>query len=125
MAPSDPAAAGRPNAGRATPFRCPGQWWEASSILPVIAQQPGWVEVRLAQRPNESVAWVPSADLSLASDPYYILVDLGATHLHLFKQGRQVGSFPAGIGVPSAPTPPGSSSWRCSPNRPQRPTVSL
>ncbi len=66
-----------------------------------------WVEVRLAQRPNESMAWVPSADLSLATDPYHILVDLGTTHLQLFKEGRQVGRFPAGIGVPSVPTPTG------------------
>lgn len=25
----------------------------------MITQQPGWIEVRLAQRPNESRAWVP------------------------------------------------------------------
>ncbi len=84
-----------------------GHWWEAPSILPVIDQEPGWVEVRLAQRPNGSVAWVPSGDLTLATDPYYIVVDLNTTHLQLYKAGRQVGSYPAGVGVPVAPTPTG------------------
>jgi lipoprotein-anchoring transpeptidase ErfK/SrfK len=85
----------------------PGHWWQAASILPVIDQKPGWVEVRLAQRPNESVAWVPSGDVTLATDPYYIVVDLNTTHLQLYKASRQVGSYPAGIGVPVAPTPTG------------------
>jgi hypothetical protein len=85
----------------------PGQWWRSASILPVIAQRPGWVEVRLAQRPNESVAWVRSADVHLASDPYNIVITLGDKHLHLYKNGKQVANFPAGIGVSSAPTPTG------------------
>jgi lipoprotein-anchoring transpeptidase ErfK/SrfK len=73
----------------------------------VISQQPGWVEVRLAQRPNESTAWVPATDVTLATDPYYIVVDLAATRLGLFDRGQQVADFPAGIGVPAAPTPAG------------------
>jgi lipoprotein-anchoring transpeptidase ErfK/SrfK len=73
----------------------------------VIAQVPGWVEVRLAQRPNESTAWVPAGDVSLATDAYRIVIDLASTHLQLFKQGQEVANFPAGIGIPGAPTPPG------------------
>jgi lipoprotein-anchoring transpeptidase ErfK/SrfK len=79
----------------------------AASILPVIAQQPGWVQVRLAQRPNESTAWVPSGDVSLATDAYYIVVDLTTTHLRLFKDAQEIASFPVGVGVPGAPTPTG------------------
>ena len=96
-------APGSQTPGGPPTVQVPGQWWGAASVLPVIAQQPGWVEVRLAQRPNESVAWVPSADLSLASDPYYIVVDLDTTHLQLFKQGRQVGSFPRRYRRPVGP----------------------
>ena len=79
----------------------------AASILPVIAQQSGWYEVRLAQRPNQSAAWVPAGDLSLAIDSYHIVIDLGTMHLLLFDHGQQIGRFPAGIGVPSDPTPTG------------------
>jgi lipoprotein-anchoring transpeptidase ErfK/SrfK len=100
-APGSQTPGGPPN------VQVPGQWWQAASVLPVIARQPGWVEVRLAQRPNESVAWVPSDDLSLAADPYYVLVDLGTMRLQLFQHGHEVASFPAGIGLSSAPTPTG------------------
>jgi lipoprotein-anchoring transpeptidase ErfK/SrfK len=81
---------------------------EAASVLPVIARQPGWVEVRLAQRPNESVAWVPAGDVSLATDSYHIVIDLAAAHLRLFNHGREVAVFPAGIGIHTDPTPTGS-----------------
>jgi lipoprotein-anchoring transpeptidase ErfK/SrfK len=80
----------------------------AASVLPVIAQQPGWVEVRLAQRPNGSVAWVPAGDVTLATDSYHIVIDLGTMHLQLFNGGQPIASLPAGIGVPSDPTPTGS-----------------
>lgn len=86
----------------------PGGWLGAATVLPVIARQPGWVEVRLAQRPNESVAWVPAQDVSLATDSFHIVIDLAAMHLELFNHGREVANFPAGIGVPADPTPTGS-----------------
>jgi lipoprotein-anchoring transpeptidase ErfK/SrfK len=79
----------------------------AASVLPVITQQPGWVEVRLAQRPNGSVAWVPADDVSLATDSYHIVVNLATMHLQLYNDGSEIDSFPAGIGVPRAPTPTG------------------
>jgi lipoprotein-anchoring transpeptidase ErfK/SrfK len=79
----------------------------AASILPVIAQQPGWVQVRLAQRPNGSTAWVPAGDVSLASDPYYLVIDVTTTHLGLFKDGQEIANFPVGVGVAGAPTPTG------------------
>jgi lipoprotein-anchoring transpeptidase ErfK/SrfK len=86
----------------------PGQWLGAASVLPVIAQQPGWVEVRLAQRPNQSTAWVPASEVSLATDPYHIIIDLGTMHLQLFNEGQEIANFPTGIGVPADPTPTGS-----------------
>jgi hypothetical protein len=88
-------------------MQVPGQWLGAASVLPVIAARPGWVELRLAQRPNESLAWVPASQVSLARDPYRIVVNLSTMHLLLFNQAREVGSFPAGIGIASDPTPAG------------------
>ena len=85
----------------------PGRWLGAPSIVPVIAQQAGWYKVRLAQRPNESVAWVPAGDVSLEIDPHQIVINLAAMHLQLFNDARQIGDFPAGIGVLSDPTPTG------------------
>ena len=85
----------------------PGEWQGAPSTLPVIASQPGWYEVRLAQRPNESTAWVLAQDVTLATTPYRIVIDLASTHLTLWRNGQPVFSTPIGIGTAQYPTPTG------------------
>lgn len=85
----------------------PSTWWGRPSVLPVIATQPGWVRVRVAQRPNGSTTWLPDGDVSLGSTPYAIVIDLATTHLNLYKDGRLVLSAPAGVGATGDPTPPG------------------
>jgi lipoprotein-anchoring transpeptidase ErfK/SrfK len=86
----------------------PGSWHGAASVLPVIARSRGWLEVRLAQRPNESTAWIQSAGIALTATPYRIVVDLATMHLSLYDAGSLVMSAPAGIGTNSTPTPTGS-----------------
>jgi lipoprotein-anchoring transpeptidase ErfK/SrfK len=54
----------------------PGEWYGYQSILPVIDSAPNWIEVRLAQRPNESTAWIPQSDATLSTTPYKVVVDL-------------------------------------------------
>lgn len=85
----------------------PAQWWQRPSVLPVIATRPGWVQVRLAQRPDGSTAWLPDSDVALATTPYRIVINLATTHLSLFKDGQRVMSVPAGVGAPGDPTPSG------------------
>jgi lipoprotein-anchoring transpeptidase ErfK/SrfK len=85
----------------------PATWHGAPSTLPVIAEQPGWLQVRLAQRPNESTAWVLAADVTLATTPYRIVIDLATTHLTLYKSGVAILSAPVGVGTPADPTPTG------------------
>ena len=85
----------------------PGKWYGAQSVLPVIGSSPGWVRVRLAQRPNGSTAWVPDSEVELRSTPYRIVVDLAARRLSLYSDDKQVFSAPAGIGTVSDPTPAG------------------
>jgi lipoprotein-anchoring transpeptidase ErfK/SrfK len=85
----------------------PANWYERASALPVMATRPGWVEVRLAQRPNGSTAWVPAGDVTLGSTPYRIVIDLATTHLSLYDRDRLVFSAPAGVGSPGDPTPAG------------------
>ncbi|HEY2429148.1 MAG TPA: L,D-transpeptidase [Acidimicrobiales bacterium] len=82
----------------------PASWYGYPTILPVIDQQPGWLEVRLAQRPNGAVAWVPAADVSLSSTPYRIVIELGAMDLKVYEGGRQILAFPAGVGTSDDPT---------------------
>jgi lipoprotein-anchoring transpeptidase ErfK/SrfK len=94
--------------GGPTDGTVPGSWHGAPSTLPVIGSRPGWLDVRLAQRPNESTAWVHAKDVTLASTPYRIVVDLATTHLLLYRAGRLVASVPAGIGTAEYPTPTGN-----------------
>lgn len=85
----------------------PASWEDRPSVLPVLATAPGWVQVRLAQRPNGSTAWLPVEDVKVSSTPYVIVIDLATTHLSLYKHGRLVFTTPAGVGTVSDPTPPG------------------
>lgn len=85
-----------------------GAWYGYPLVLPVIAQQPGWLQVRLPQRPNESTAWVQSGAVTLSSTPYRIVVSLKALHLTVYQAGYPILRFPAGIGVPATPTVTGS-----------------
>jgi lipoprotein-anchoring transpeptidase ErfK/SrfK len=95
-------------AGGATPsMTVPGSWYGYPSVLPVIEALPGWLEVRLAQRPNGSTIWVHQSDVTLSNTPYAIVVDLATMHLYVYENATEVLDFPAGIGAPDDPTPTG------------------
>jgi lipoprotein-anchoring transpeptidase ErfK/SrfK len=86
----------------------PGTWFGAPSALPVIAQVNGFLQVRLAQRPNGSTAWIASASATLSSTPYRIVIDLATERLLLYKAGQLLMSAPAGVGTVQDPTPTGN-----------------
>ena len=85
----------------------PARWVGRPSVLPVITTRPGWVRVRLAQRPNGSTTWLRAKDVMLGRTPYRIVIDRSATHLRLYRHGHRIMSAPAGIGAPDDPTPLG------------------
>ena len=85
----------------------PGSWHGAFTTLPVIAKQSGWLQVRLAQRPNEATAWVLARDVTLSTTRYAIALHLASARLTLYRDGQQVFSAPAGIGTRQFPTPHG------------------
>ena len=80
--------------GEAPSGPVPASWHNADSVLPVIASHDNWVEVRLAQRPNESTAWVQASEVTFSSTPYRIVVDLATTHLQLYKSNTLMMSAP-------------------------------
>ncbi|MGH9172493.1 MAG: L,D-transpeptidase [Acidimicrobiales bacterium] len=86
----------------------PGSWWGYVSELPVIGETPGWLDVRLAQRPNQSTSWIRSTGVKLSTTDYEIVVNLKTTHLELLKSGNVVDDFPAGVGSSEDPTPEGN-----------------
>lgn len=75
--------------------------------LPVIAQQPGWVQVLLPSRPNNSAGWVTDDALDRAVTPYLIRVHLRSLSMELFRGERRLGEWKVGIGKKAAPTPTG------------------
>ena len=87
--------------------RVPGTWYGSPSILPVIATRPGWVRVRLAQRPDGATAWLRAWDVTLHTTPYRIVINLATTRLSVYERDRKVLSVPAGVGTPDDPTPTG------------------
>jgi lipoprotein-anchoring transpeptidase ErfK/SrfK len=84
------------------------RWYGRPAVLPVLGTAPGWVRVRLPQRPDGSTAWLPASDVLLSSTPYAIVIDLAATRLSLYDRGRRVFSAPAGVGTRDDPTPSGA-----------------
>lgn len=86
----------------------PATWHGLPSALPVVARAPGgWLRVRLAQRPDQSTAWIRSSDARLSTTPYRIVVNVTTAHLQLYKSNRLVGDFPVGVGTSYTPTPTG------------------
>ncbi|WP_116998202.1 L,D-transpeptidase [Desertimonas flava] len=86
----------------------PARWHDRPSVLPVIDEVPGWLRVRLAQRPNGSTAWVRRGDVTLASTPFRVEIDVATTRLRVFESGVEILDAPAGIGTEDAPTTVGS-----------------
>ena len=86
----------------------PAKWQTIPSMLPVIGEAPGgWLHVRLAQRPDQSTAWILASDAIITTTPYRIVVNLETTHLQLYKLNQLVMNFPVGVGAPATPTPLG------------------
>ncbi|HVT42651.1 MAG TPA: L,D-transpeptidase [Acidimicrobiales bacterium] len=101
------AIAGYPAPGLPSNMIVPASFYGYPSILPVIATQPGWLEVRLAQRPNGSTTWVQQSDVTLGNTPYFISISLTTMHLTVYQDGVRIFDFAAGVGAPDDPTPPG------------------
>ncbi len=75
--------------------------------LPVIDKRDGWVKVLLPSKPNGSTGWLRDENLDSAVTPYEIRVHLKSMSVQLYFEGREVGSWTIGIGMPSTPTPTG------------------
>jgi len=80
----------------------------AELVLLVTAVQGAWVQAYVPQRPNESTAWVPAADVTLYSVPCHIVVSIGAHKLVLYCNNAQVFETDVATGAPDSPTPTGS-----------------
>lgn len=103
------AVQGYTSPGGPTSVTVPARVFGQAVRLPVIAQQPGWFDVRVPQKPNGTTAWIKvQPGIAFSSTPDRIVVDLKARELTLYNQGKVVLTAPAGIGMPKYPTPAGN-----------------
>ena len=84
-----------------------GSWWTDVKELPVIEQAPGWLHVRLPQRPNGSTGWIAADSAQLSTTTNAVLIDVTARRLRLYDSGAVVADLPAGVGTTGDPTPLG------------------
>lgn len=80
----------------------------APLVFLVKEQSGDWLNVHLPVRPNGSTGWVKAADVSIASNPYRMEIQLSAHRLTVYKQQEVVLDEPIGVGTAEAPTPGGS-----------------
>jgi lipoprotein-anchoring transpeptidase ErfK/SrfK len=63
--------------------------------------------VQIPKRPNGVTAWVPAAQIEVATVTTRIVVDISARRVTLYDSGRKVLSTKAAVGAPATPTPTG------------------
>ncbi|MCC5948780.1 MAG: L,D-transpeptidase family protein [Nitriliruptoraceae bacterium] len=79
----------------------------APRVFLVEQLQDDWIEVLLPVRPNGSVGWIRADDVTLASNPYDVEVDLAAFELTIERAGELVLTADIGFGADDTPTPGG------------------
>lgn len=67
-----------------------------------------WLRILLADRPNESTAWVPRGAVELVPLRDRIEIDLSSRTLEHYKRDKLVDRFRVGIGQDQWPTPTGT-----------------
>ncbi|MDP1804283.1 MAG: L,D-transpeptidase, partial [Acidimicrobiales bacterium] len=85
-----------------------GHWYGYEQTMPVIAEQPGWYQIRLPERPNGLTAWVRASDVVTSTTPYRVVLSLNRTRVTVYKDGYFAFDMPGGFGKASTPTPRGN-----------------
>jgi len=78
------------------------------TVVAVLGEQPGWLQVRLPVRPNGAIGWVAAEDVAVGSTDVAVQVDTASHHLTVRKAGAAVLDAPVGLGAAATPTPTGS-----------------
>lgn len=79
----------------------------APLVFLVKQHQGAWYQVYLPIRPNSSTGWVQANQVTVAPNPYRIIVSAQKHSLELLKDDKVVNTFTVGIGRDQYPTPGG------------------
>jgi hypothetical protein len=82
------------------------------TVLPVLGhitnkQGRSFDRVRLPGRPNSGTGWISTDGTMPSWTPWRLSVNLNERRLTVYYRGRELRRFPAIVGKPSTPTPPG------------------
>jgi len=77
------------------------------TVVSVLDQRPGWVQVLVPVRPNDLTGWVRASDVRLEPVDAEIHIDLATRTLRLTEHGDATGEWPIAVGRPDRPTPTG------------------
>jgi lipoprotein-anchoring transpeptidase ErfK/SrfK len=80
----------------------------ARVVLLVAGSQPNWVLAYVPIRPNETMAWIPAADVAVSFVTQHLVVHLGSKTISLYENNAPVATYPVAPGAPDSPTPTGS-----------------
>jgi lipoprotein-anchoring transpeptidase ErfK/SrfK len=112
LATTDVTVRSRPRAGgivglfpRTTPWGSPTAFLVEGARRNVTGET--WLKVLVPRRPNESTGWVRRDQVRLEPVDYAVEVSLSARTVRLLRAGREVASWPAGVGRSYTPTPTG------------------
>jgi lipoprotein-anchoring transpeptidase ErfK/SrfK len=92
----------------------PAEWldnptWEGLPGVYLVMQQWGdWLEVQIPMRPNESTAWIRTADVSIRQTQYRIVVNLSERRLIAYDGAAVFLDTTVAVGAGSGPTPTGN-----------------
>ncbi len=84
-----------------------GRWTGGPVGLLVLKARPGWVQVRLPNRPNRAAAWVSAGRVVLRPTRWRVEIDVARRQVTALRDGRPVRRFGAVVGAPGTPTPQG------------------
>ena len=68
---------------------------------------PGWLEVYLPVRPNQSTGWIRRGDAKLRTDAFRLQVNVRAHRLTVWRLNRILDRLPIAVGTSGTPTPGG------------------
>ena len=77
------------------------------TVLPVLAQQGEWLQVRLPGRPNSHTGWINSQGTVAQTTRWHLVVKTSTPRVIVYRNGQVVKTFTAIVGKPSTPTPHG------------------
>jgi lipoprotein-anchoring transpeptidase ErfK/SrfK len=77
-------------------------------VFLVQQRLPGWEKVYLPMRPDGITGWVRDSSVSLAYDPYRVVVSLGAHRIWVYRGSKRIFTTKAGVGRSITATPIGT-----------------